>query len=548
MSLAAAAATDFGVNPRSCRLARVVRSTLPLPGRAPGRHDARRRGAECGGGRLHADQPAIVGRHRGNRQWGTNPWARGRCSWPRPGQDGRNRVAARPPQIARQRLGEASAMAARASGFACAQEGVHLGPPGSRRTAGRTGRPGGRAGWRRRRRGPRRLRDLGGAAIAVAIMPRIQRGLAARPRTIAGDLLGERPRTFGASGARCRRGRARGARRGCGGGGEPALVRGEVVAVEQVDLGVVLRVHEGVGGDDAAREAIRHPAAPSQTCAIGVARRARDRRPPSSGARRHAPRSSSALDAGAITPGRGAEDARAVARRNASPARPRAARRGGFHSSAASSRAAIARTALSNSAICASKASRNRPEMRRVTSTRGRSSSASGRISMPVTRAEPSSQTGRAPIRTSASARSSPPVRIVALPHRSSTSARGHSPWSCRWRRRSFLGRALARARRPCGSAPRGDRRRRGCARSAARRRGRASARRPGRAARTARRAPPAAPRARPARRRRAARQRRSSAGRDGAARRARRRRAGAGRGRRRAGRRGCCRSFTSHR
>ena len=51
--------------------------------------------------------------------------------------------------------------------------------------------------------------------------------------------------------------------------------------------------------------------------------------------------------------------------------------------------------------------------MRSVTSTRGRSSSASGSTSMPLTRADPSSQTGRAPISTSASAKSSPPVRMA---------------------------------------------------------------------------------------------------------------------------------------
>ena len=62
-----------------------------------------------------------------------------------------------------------------------------------------------------------------------------------------------------------------------------------------------------------------------------------------------------------------------------------------------SSRAATRRTAMSNSAICASKMSRNRPEMRSVTSMRGRSSTASGRISMPVTRLEALSQTGCTP-------------------------------------------------------------------------------------------------------------------------------------------------------
>ena len=52
------------------------------------------------------------------------------------------------------------------------------------------------------------------------------------------------------------------------------------------------------------------------------------------------------------------------------------------------------RTAMSNSAIWVSKMSRNRPEMRKVTSMRGRSSAASGRISMPVTRLEAVSQVG----------------------------------------------------------------------------------------------------------------------------------------------------------
>jgi hypothetical protein len=52
----------------------------------------------------------------------------------------------------------------------------------------------------------------------------------------------------------------------------------------------------------------------------------------------------------------------------------------GFWSSGSSS-APIARTARSNSAICCGNASRNSPEMRSVTSTRGRPSFASGTIS-----------------------------------------------------------------------------------------------------------------------------------------------------------------------
>ena len=86
------------------------------------------------------------------------------------------------------------------------------------------------------------------------------------------------------------------------------------------------------------------------------------------------------------------------------------------------------RTAMSNSAIWVSKMSRNRPEMRKVTSMRGRSSAASGRISMPVTRLEALSQVGCTPRYHSAWARSSPPVRSDAEAQRSMTSARGGSP------------------------------------------------------------------------------------------------------------------------
>ena len=100
----------------------------------------------------------------------------------------------------------------------------------------------------------------------------------------------------------------------------------------------------------------------------------------------------------------------------------------------ASSSSATARTAWSNSAIWVGKTSRNRPEMRSVTSIRGRFRIASGRMSKPDTRLESGSHRGRQPIRASACARSSPPVRIVALPQMSSTIRRGQSPWSWAWR------------------------------------------------------------------------------------------------------------------
>ena len=68
--------------------------------------------------------------------------------------------------------------------------------------------------------------------------------------------------------------------------------------------------------------------------------------------------------------------------------------------------------------------------MRSVTSTRGRFSSDSGMTSMPVTRPDAPSQTGRAPISASACAMSSPPVRMFDVPQTVSAIARGHSPSS----------------------------------------------------------------------------------------------------------------------
>ena len=74
------------------------------------------------------------------------------------------------------------------------------------------------------------------------------------------------------------------------------------------------------------------------------------------------------LDTGAISAGRGAENA--LQTRCALAVDARRAAASGF-SSSSSSRAATACTAASISAICAGKRSRNSPEMRQVTSTRG---------------------------------------------------------------------------------------------------------------------------------------------------------------------------------
>ncbi len=100
--------------------------------------------------------------------------------------------------------------------------------------------------------------------------------------------------------------------------------------------------------------------------------------------------------------------------------------------------------------------SRNSPEIRQVTSTRGRPNTAGGSTSTPVTRPVPASHTGRHPISASPCAISSPPVRRLALPQRSITSARGQSPCSCANRRSASSAPALPqRIGRPRRQRPR---------------------------------------------------------------------------------------------
>ena len=79
-------------------------------------------------------------------------------------------------------------------------------------------------------------------------------------------------------------------------------------------------------------------------------------------------------------------------------------------------------------------ASRKKPEMRNVTSMRGRPSSSRATTSKPVTRRDASSHTGRTPIRASTSAMSSPCVRMAEVPQTVRPTLRGYSPVSARWR------------------------------------------------------------------------------------------------------------------
>ena len=169
-------------------------------------------------------------------------------------------------------------------------------------------------------------------------------------------------------------------------------------------------------------------------------RRGRDR-PRSS----QSPSRARGRDAGAVAAGRGAEDPGQRPRRGGARRRARSSRR-------PRREPATARAAWSSSAIWSGKVSRKAPEMRTVTSMRGRSRSGCGTISKPVTRVEAWSQVGRTPIRARAWAMSSPPERRVGEAQRSMTIRRGQSPSSWRWRRTTS---AAARAPSVGGGAGR---------------------------------------------------------------------------------------------
>jgi hypothetical protein len=94
-------------------------------------------------------------------------------------------------------------------------------------------------------------------------------------------------------------------------------------------------------------------------------------------------------------------------------------------SSGGSSSPATALIASSSSAITCGKASRKNPEIRTVTSIRGRPIFSNALTVKPVTRREASSQVGSQPISASTSAMSSPWVRMAEVPQTVSPTARG---------------------------------------------------------------------------------------------------------------------------
>ena len=200
------------------------------------------------------------------------------------------------------------------------------------------------------------------------------------------------------------------------GGGEAAFMLGEGVGVERVLARQVLRMNESLGAGDP-RSKLRRRFARFALAVIGVAGRGEI----------------SLRQLGPLRPlasrdARAEPDAVSAWRRAEYSRRTRASRPASGLSSALSSSAATARTAAAKNAIWLGKTSRNRPEMRNVTSTRGRPSMASGNTSKPLTRVDAASQVGRQPMSANACARSSPPVRMVAEPQRSRTMRFGHSP------------------------------------------------------------------------------------------------------------------------
>ena len=180
---------------------------------------------------------------------------------------------------------------------------------------------------------------------------------------------------------------------GADGDRQAALELVVIVAVEQVVLAVVLVVQHGVGGGEPRFE----QAALGRALAAGAIGLAAPAEIGVGEIGLVLPDAlvDQGLQSGAVGAGLRPEDAvagaprglvRRDARRLRAPRRSAATRAASGLVVGGSSSAATARAALSNRSISPGKASRKKPEMRSVTSTRGRSSTDGGRISKPVTR------------------------------------------------------------------------------------------------------------------------------------------------------------------
>ena len=198
-------------------------------------------------------------------------------------------------------------------------------------------------------------------------------------------------------------------------------------AFEQIAAGIVAGMHQHVGAGDALRKGARRRVRLRRRRRHSCATRRRDR--PRRWLRRRC---------------RGRADPRRRSHRRR--ARCRRCDRGALRRRIAAcrpppadfrrrspSRAATACTAASISAICAGKRSRNSPEMRHVTSTRARPIAARRQhFDAGDAAARSAPRSAGSPCSANPCAISSPPVRSVALPHRSMTTARGISPCVCR--------------------------------------------------------------------------------------------------------------------
>ena len=112
---------------------------------------------------------------------------------------------------------------------------------------------------------------------------------------------------------------------------------------------------------------------------------------------------------------------------------------------------------MASNRIVSPKASRNIPDTRNKTSTRGRPRRLNGKTRKSTTRPDTSSQTGSHPHRHKACAMSSPPVRILEVPQTTKAILRGYSPCSCRCRSINWCAMALPQCQAVCVGTARGS-------------------------------------------------------------------------------------------